>query len=59
MDTLNLDLNKPCEVYHAPSDVRLPKGKQAKNSKRDTHDKFDIYQEHGILKIDLTEVFLP
>jgi Uma2 family endonuclease len=23
--------NKQCEVYHAPSDVRLPKGKQNKN----------------------------
>ena len=80
---------KKCEVYHAPSDVRLPKGKNVKadkqiytvlqpdvyiicdltkmdergclgapdlvieivspkNSQRDTRDKFEIYQEHGV-----------
>ena len=26
--------DKQCEVYHAPSDVRLPKGKQAKTDKQ-------------------------
>jgi Uma2 family endonuclease len=81
--------DKKCEVYHAPSDVRLPKGKNArsdkqiytvlqpdvyiicdlmkmddrgclgapdlvieivspKNSQRDTRDKFELYQEHGV-----------
>lgn len=80
---------RKCEVYHAPSDVRLPKGKSSKadkqiytvlqpdvyvicdlskmddrgclgapdlvieiispkNSQRDTRDKFEIYQEHGV-----------
>jgi Uma2 family endonuclease len=80
---------KNCKVYHAPSDVRLPKSEQtkgdkqiytvvqpdlfivcdlskignnsclgapdfiieivsAKNSQRDTRDKFNIYQEHGV-----------
>jgi Uma2 family endonuclease len=83
--------NKQCEVYHAPSDVRLPKDKKnitdktiytvvqpdiyvvcdlsklddrgcigapdfiieiisADNQKRDIRDKFDIYQEHGVLE---------
>lgn len=81
--------NKTCEVYHAPSDVRLPEGKNSntdkqiytvlqpdvyvicdlskmddrgclgapdlvieiispKNSQRNTRDKFEIYQEHGV-----------
>jgi len=80
--------NKDCEVYTAPSDVRLPKNKNtanetiytvvqpdlyvvcdlskmdekgclgapdfiieivsAKNSKRDTKDKFEIYRQHGV-----------
>ncbi|MCF8372818.1 MAG: Uma2 family endonuclease [Bacteroidales bacterium] len=80
--------NKKCEVYHAPSDVRLPQNKDKddktiytvvqpdiyvvcdlnkmddrgclgapdfiieivspKNSNRDTKDKFEIYQQHGV-----------
>jgi Uma2 family endonuclease len=81
--------HKTCEVYHAPSDVRLPKSKSRKdakqiytvvqpdvfivcdrsklddrgclgapdliieiispqNSQRDTKDKFEIYQSHGV-----------
>jgi Uma2 family endonuclease len=85
----NYLFKKKCKVYHAPSDVRLPKGRlakddkqiftvvqpdlfivcdlskiennsclgapdfiieiiSAKNSQRDTRDKFNIYQEHSI-----------
>ena len=85
----NYLFRKNCKVYHAPSDVRLPKSEQTKgdeqiytivqpdlfvvcdlskidnnsclgapdfiieiispkNSKRDTRDKFNIYQENGV-----------
>ncbi len=85
----NYLFKKKCKVYHAPSDVRLPKSKlerndkqiftvvqpdifvvcdlskiennsclgapdfiieivSAKNSQRDTRDKFEIYQNHGV-----------
>jgi Uma2 family endonuclease len=85
----NYLFGKNCKVYHAPTDVRLPKSEQnkgdkqiytvvqpdlfivcelskiennsclgapdfiieivsAKNSQRDTRDKFEIYQEHGV-----------
>jgi Uma2 family endonuclease len=85
----NYLFRKSCKIYHAPSDVRLPKSEQTKsdeqiytivqpdlfvvcnlskidnnsclgapdfiieiispkNSQRDTRDKFNIYQEHGV-----------
>lgn len=87
----NYLVHKTCKVYHAPSDVRLPKVKtnisdqeiytvvqpdlyvvcdlsklddrgclgapdliieiiSPKNSQRDTKDKFEIYQSHGVLE---------
>ncbi len=45
--------NKPCEVYHAPSDVRLPKGKQIKNNAQIyTVLQPDIYVICDLLKMD-------
>ncbi len=44
--------NKSCEVYHAPSDVRLPKGKQAKADKKI----FTVLQPDVYVICDLTKM---